>query len=175
MKNRSKTKIDKWTFAFAFLWIASICMGLYLTEIIYQHNESWNKIRLQGLKPALVSGDGINNQILGNHYNPEFYKKYGIKNSYWNPYMFSGMPNVFSGVQHFLVVFIYAIFGVSFSFIWAWCIVIDMIPLILALWFIPSDVKLTPEEIADDRKILKMLVYTIAGGLVFYWSYAEIK
>lgn len=160
------------------LWILGIIAVIYFTGEFNNYNENWNKIRRQGLTPALVSGDGITNQISGNHYNLEFYQKHGIKNSYWNPYIFSGMASVFSGVQHPFVTVIFAVSGTALSFLWGWCYVFDLIPVFIFLWLGVLKPPVTVGQIAinrEDQKICKLLLLIIAGWLVFYWFYAEIK
>ena len=160
------------------LWILGIIAVIYFTGEFYNYNENWNKVRRQGKTPALISGDGITNQISGNYHNLEFYQKYGIKNSYWNPYIFSGMAAVFNGVQHPLVTVIFAVSGTALSFLWSWCHVFDFIPIALVLWLEVLKPPVTAKEIAtnrEDQKIFKSLLLIIAGWLVFYWFYAEVK
>ncbi len=160
------------------LWILGAIITIYFTGEFYNYNENWNKIRRQGLTPALISGDGVTNQISGNYYNLEFYQERGIKNSYWNPYIFSGTASVFNGVQHFGVVFLYDIFDITLSAIWPWCYIFDLIPLYMVLWLEVLKPPVTAEEIAtarEDQKICKTLLIIIAGWLIFYWFYAEIK
>lgn len=173
-RNIINTKIN---WHFSILLVLGTIIVIHFTGEFYNYNEKWNKIQRQGLKPTLVSGDGITNQISGNYYNLEFYRKYGIKNSYWNPFIFGGMSSVFSGVQHFLVGFVFAVSGTALSFIWGWMYILDLIPVVFVLWLMIQK-PVTPEQIAiarEDQKICKSLFLLIAGWLVFYWFYAEVR
>lgn len=163
------------------LWILGIIVAIIAMDGFYNYNENWNKIRKQGLTPALISGDGINNQIYANHYTLEFYDKYGLQGSYWNPYIFGGMPNVFNGVQkNPLVGLLFVVSGTSLIFLWSWCRIFDLFPIIIALWCMDFMWRgpVTAAEraaYAEEVRVYKKLFCSIAGWLVFYWFYAEIK
>lgn len=156
------------------LWILGIIAVIYFTGEFYNYNESWNKIHRQGKTPTLLSGDNIASRS-----QDPFWKTVNeqgiVSNNYWNPYMFGGMAEVFSGVQHVAAVAIMIITGLSLNGWHSWFYIFDVSFVVIILWLnLPKAV--TPEQITTNRennKALNWLFLLIAGWLVFYWFYAE--
>ncbi|HDY89033.1 MAG TPA: hypothetical protein ENH82_13085 [bacterium] len=158
------------------LWILGIIAVLIVTEEFYQYNENWNKIRRQGITPALVSADGIANQS----YAPLQKKLYRERKlpPYWIPYIFSGMPAIFNLNPHWMAVPFIKMFGEWFYDKNYWFYFVEMIPMLIVLWLEVLKPPVTPREIAtarEDQKICKSLLLIIAGWLLFYWFYAEVR